>query len=93
MNRALPPRPAPPVAPVDPLLYAASLNAFVTERNPIHILVGDMVRLIKTVVNLGQTRKIAQQRIHQLQNQVHKLERDMAQVSPKTVGNRLDKLR
>lgn len=79
--------------PVDPYLYAASLNSFMTERNPVQILVGDVGRMIKTIANLGKNRKVAQQRIQQLQAQVHKVESDIAQGNPKTVGNRLDKLR
>lgn len=79
--------------PVDPYLYAASLNSFMTERNPVQILVGDMGRMIQTVVNLGKNRKIAQQRIQQLQAQVDKVESDIAQGNPKSVGTRLDKLR
>ena len=79
--------------PVDPYLYAASLNSFMTERNPIQILVGDMGRMIHTVANLGKNRKMAQQRIQQLQAQVDKVEGDIAQGNPKIVGTRLDKLR
>lgn len=77
----------------DPYMYAAALNSFMVERNPIQILVGDVARMIGVVMNLGKTRKMAQQRIDQLQAQVHKVERDITHVNPKTVGNRLDKLR
>lgn len=79
--------------PVDPYLYAASLNSFMTERNPIQILVGDMGRMIQTLANLGKNRKMAQQRIQMLQAQVEKVEGDIARGNPKTVGTRLDKLR
>ncbi|WP_373531980.1 hypothetical protein [Vampirovibrio sp.] len=77
----------------DPFLYAASLNSFITERNPFQVLTGDMLHLIKTVVNLGKNRKIAQQRIDQMQAQVEKVEGDIAYVNPKSMGNRLDKFR
>lgn len=77
----------------DPYMYAAALNSFMVERNPIQVLVGDVARMIGVVANLGKTRKVAQQRIDQLQAQVQKVEQDIAHVNPKTVGNRLDKLR
>jgi hypothetical protein len=77
----------------DPFLYAASLNSFITERNPFQVLTGDLLHLIKTIINLGKNRKIAQQRIEHFQTQVEKLEDNIAHVNPKIIGNRLDKLR
>lgn len=77
----------------DPFLYAASLNSFITERNPFQVLTGDLLHLIKTIANLGKNRKIAQQRIEHLQTQVEKVESNIAHVNPKIIGNRLDKLR
>ena len=77
----------------DPYLYAASLNSFMVERNPIQILVGDVTHMIKVVANLGKTRKLAQQRIDQLQAQVEKVERNIAHVNPQSIGTRLDKMR
>lgn len=86
-------KPNPLEQPADPFLYAASLNSFMTERNPFQILVGDMLHLIKTLTNLGKNRRIAQQRIEHIQAQVEKVESNIAHVNPKILGNRLDKLR
>lgn len=77
----------------DPYMYAAALNSFMVERNPIQVLVGDVAHMLNVVMNLGKTRKMAQQRIDQIQAQVRKVEHDIAYVNPKMVGNRLDKLR
>lgn len=77
----------------DPFMYASILNAFITDRNPIQVLVGDVAHMFKVVTNLGKNRKLAQIRIEQLQQQVSKVENNMASVNPKTTGNRLDKLR
>lgn len=85
--------PDPSNQPTDPYLYAAAMNSFIVERNPIQVLVGDVARMIKVVANLGKTRKLAQQRIDQLQSQVEKVERNIEHVNPKSLGTRLDKLR
>jgi hypothetical protein len=74
-------------------MYAASLDSFITERNPFQVLTGDLLPLIKTIANLGENRKIAQQRIKHLQTQVEKVEGNIAHVNPKIIGNRLDRLR
>jgi hypothetical protein len=77
----------------DPFMYASILNAFMTDRNPIQVLVGDVGHMIKVVTNLGKTRKMAQTKIEKLQQQVAKVENSMASANPKTMGTRLDKLR
>ena len=77
----------------DPFIYATLLNAFITDRNPLQILVGDIAHMVKVITNLGKNRKLAQMRIDQLQQQIDKVEGDIATVNPKNTGNRLDKLR
>jgi hypothetical protein len=77
----------------DPFIYASILNAFITDRNPIQILVGDFTHMFKVITNLGKNRHLAQMRIEQLQDQVSKVEGSIASVNPKKMGNRLDKLR
>ena len=79
--------------PADPLMVASSLNSLMTDRNPLQVLVGEMLHMVKVITNLGKNRKLAQTRIEQLQAQMEKVERNMATVNPKTSGNRLDKLR
>lgn len=74
-------------------MYASILSAFMTDRNPVQILVGDIAHMVKVITNLGKNRKLAQQRIDQLQQQVDKVEGDIASVNPKNAGNRLDKMR
>jgi len=77
----------------DPFMYATILNAFMTDRNPMQVLAGDIGHMIKVVANLGKTRKMAQMKIEQLQQQMAKVEDNIASVNPSTVGNRLNKLR
>jgi len=77
----------------DPFIYATLLNAFITDRNPLQILVGDIAHMVKVITNLGKNRKLAQMRIDQLQQQIDKVEGDIATVNPKSTGNRLDKMR
>ncbi|MCE3234934.1 MAG: hypothetical protein K0Q50_1114 [Vampirovibrio sp.] len=77
----------------DPFMVASIVNAFITDRNPIQVLVGDVAHMLNVVANLGKNRKLAQSRIEQLQQQVAKVEKNIASVNPKEAGNRLDKLR
>lgn len=77
----------------DPFMVASILNAFITDRNPIQVLVGDVAHMLNVVANLGKNRKLAQMRIEQLQQQVNKVESNIASVNPKEAGTRLDKLR
>ena len=77
----------------DPFMVASILNAFMTDRNPIQVMVGDIGHMINVVANLGKTRKLAQMRIDQLQQQVDKVEHNIATINPQTVGTRLNKLR
>jgi hypothetical protein len=77
----------------DPFMTASILNSFMTDRNPIQVLVGDIGHMIKVVTNLKKTRQLAQMRIDQLQQQVEKVEHNIATVNPQTVGTRLNKLR
>jgi hypothetical protein len=74
-------------------MVASVVSAFVMDRNPIQVLVGDIAHMIRVVTNLGKNRKLAQQRIDQLRQQVEKVEHNMASVNPQIVGTRLNKLR
>ncbi len=77
----------------DPFMVASALNSLLGEKNPVQVVVGDLVRMVQVVANLGKTRKLAQQRIEQLQAQVEKVEGNIAHVNPQSMGTRLDKLR
>ena len=77
----------------DPFMVASILNSFMTDRNPIQVLVGDIGHMFKVVANLGKNRKMAQLRIEQLQDQIAKVEGSMKSYTPKSTGSRLDKLR
>lgn len=74
-------------------MTASILNSFITDRNPIQVLVGDISHMISVLANLKKNRQLAQLRIDQLQQQVEKVEHSMATVNPQTVGTRLNKLR
>lgn len=77
----------------DPFMVASILNSFMTDRNPIQVLVGDIGHMLKVVANLGRNRKMAQLRIEQLQDQITRVEGSMKAYTPKSTGSRLDKLR
>jgi len=77
----------------DALLYASALNNLMTERNPIQTIVGDLQHMVKVLTSLGKTRKIASQRIEQLEKQLATVEQQIASVNPQIYGQRLNKLR
>jgi len=77
----------------DPYIYANILNGLIQERNPLQSIWGDIHRMTQFMINLGKTRKMAQQRLEILNQQIAKVEEDMKSVNPTSVGNRLNKLR
>jgi len=77
----------------DPYIYANILNGLIQERNPLQSIWGDIHRMTQFMINLGKTRKMAQQRLEILNQQIAKVEEDMNSVNPTSVGNRLNKLR
>lgn len=90
-----PPRPTPgkTALPADPVVYAGIVDAFLHDRNPIQLLVGDMQRMLSVLLNLGKNRDLAQQRIQQLQEQISRVESQINTVNPQTSGQRLNRLR
>jgi len=79
--------------PTDPYIYASILNGKMQEQNPLLAMWGDIARMTGFMLNLGKTRKMAQQRLEIMNQQIAKVEHDMASVNPPQVGQRLDKLR
>ncbi len=79
--------------PQDPFMVASTLNSFITDRNPFQVLVGDIGHMFHVMANLSKNRKLAQERIEQLQQQVEKVEGNIAAINPQTNGTRLNKLR
>lgn len=77
----------------DPLMYASALNNLMIERNPIQTIVGDLHHMFKVITNLGKTRKMAQMRIEQLEQQLTTVQQQMATVHPQIGGQRFNKLR
>lgn len=77
----------------DPYIYANILNGLMQERNPLQSIWGDIHRMTQFMINLGKTRKMAQQRLEILNQQIAKVEQDMSSVNPPTAGTRLNKLR
>lgn len=77
----------------DAMLYASALNNLMTERNPFQVIVGDLQHMVQVLAGLGKTRKIAMQRIQQLEKQVASVEQQIADGSSQPYGHRLNKLR
>ncbi len=77
----------------DSNMTASLLNGYLTDRNPFQALVGDVGHMINVIANLGKTRKVAQMRIEQLQQQASKVEFYIDAGNPKTAGTRIDRLR
>lgn len=77
----------------DAILYASAVNNLMIERNPFQAIVGDLQHMVKVLANLGKTRKIAAQRIEQLERQLATVEQQIASVNPQAGGQRLNKLR
>lgn len=93
LPKALPAIKPQPYRQADSLVYANVLGSMLQERNPIEAIVGDISRMLKVIANLNSTRKLAQARINQLQNQVAKVESEIAAVNPHFTGTRFDRLR
>jgi hypothetical protein len=77
----------------DPFIYANMMNGFMMDRNPLQTIWGDFSRMVLVMANLGKTRKLAQLRLEHLQQQLAKVEEDIASVNPQHMGTRLNKLR
>lgn len=77
----------------DPYIYANILNGLIQERNPLQAMWGDIGRMTSFMINLGKTRKMAQDKLETLNQQIAKVEHDMSTVNPPQVGTRLNKLR
>lgn len=75
----------------DPLLYASLLSSMLQDGNGGWRFPGG--ELAHWVINFNKTRKLTQERIAQLQNQVSRVEHLIGEAQIKTVGRQLDKLR
>ena len=78
---------------VDPSIYASSLSGLMMDRNPLQNIWTDLTRMVMTIVTLGKTRKLAQQRLEQLNQKIIQIEQDMTSVNPPQEGTRFNKLR
>ncbi len=63
------------------------------DRNPLQNIWTDLTRMVMTIVTLGKTRKLAQQRLEQLNQKIIQIEQDMTSVNPPQEGTRFNKLR
>ena len=78
----------------DPLLYAGLLNSLLPEKGGgWHLLGGDLMHLTHWLINSNKSRKMTQDRIEHLQNQVTGVKHLIAESQIKTAGRQLDKLR
>jgi hypothetical protein len=77
----------------DPYIYASMLQSSLSEHNPVQSILGDIGRMAKFLANFGKSRKMTQARLEQMNQQMLKVQEDMASVNPSQVGIRLNKLR
>lgn len=77
----------------DPFVYASIFDSFLTGGNPFRGMIVRWVQFYNVLINIGKAHKIAQKQIDQAQQQVSKVEGQIAMINPKFSGSRLDKIR
>lgn len=77
----------------DPDVYASILSALLAEKNPLRLLTGDLARMLDELLHIGRKRQHAEQHLARLQHQLDRMESGFARVNPKTIGQRLNKVR
>lgn len=87
-------QPNPPSGqPEDPRVYAGIISNFLTERNPVEAIAGDIARMFGVVINLNRNIRASRQRVQSLQERIDRTERMIADSYPPQYGTRLDKSR
>ena len=84
---------AAPAMPDDPIVYAGLINNFLTDRNPLHAIAGDLKRKFGMMGSINRNMKTAQRTVEKIQDRIERIELIVDQSHPKQSGTRLDKLR